>query len=224
MTTCCRAWTTLVSRVKLIHHQQALTSLSSPHRGYIFTISLGGLRELLGGPRIYSRCNSSGLMVVLLTTAVLFQLADPLAYAQGGNVSVDLSAVTVQARCVPAASNITGPDAQNFYEIVGTLPNGCTAKSYAPTTNIGTWFGWGVTTPFECVLGINPNETDSTDPGDFYRPVALSFLKTTSMYSMVFCYSTLEEHDVVATLEFGQGISNVSDKSVVKSLGYGPNG
>jgi hypothetical protein len=62
-----------------------------------------------------------------------------------------------------------------------------------------------VTTPFACAQGINPNETDGTDPGDLFRPVSFSFLQTTSMYPMVFCCSTLVEHDVVANLEFGTG-------------------
>jgi hypothetical protein len=151
---------------------------------------------------------------------------DPRAPTRG-SVSAALSAVMVQARCAAAKSNIRGIDARGFYKIVGTLPNGCSAMSYAPTSSDGTWNGWAVTAPFACVKGINPNETDDTDPGDFFDPVAFSFLKTAFMYSMVFCYSTLTQHDVVAELGLstgGSGISNVLDKGVVRSLGYGPNG
>jgi len=122
---------------------------------------------------------------------------------------------------------VTGIDAQDLYEIVGTLPNGCSATSYALTTQVGSWFGWPVTTSFDCARGINPNETESTDPGDFYRPVAFAFFKNTSMYSMVFCYSTLVEHDIVARLGFSaqnNGVFRVFDKGVVTSLGFGPNG
>lgn len=44
---------------------------------------------------------------------------------------------------------------------------------------------------------------------------------------MVFCYSTLVEHNVVATLALGNdtvGISNISDNGAVGFLGFGPNG
>ena len=148
-------------------------------------------------------------------------------YVQGGNVSTNLSAINVQARCAPAQAKVTGIDAQGLYEIVGTFPNGCSATSYALTTQVGTWFGWPVTTAFDCVYGINPNETESTDLGDFYRPVAFAFFKNTSMYSMVFCYSTMVEHDIVAKLGFNagnNGVFEVIDKSAVASLGFGPNG
>jgi hypothetical protein len=45
---------------------------------------------------------------------------------------------------------------------------------------------------------------------------------------MVFCYATLAEHDVVATLTLGtetNGVSTCSvlDMGVVRSLGFGPN-
>jgi hypothetical protein len=46
------------------------------------------------------------------------------------------------------------------------------------------------------------------------------------MYSMVFCYATLVEHDVIATLALGtqtNGISSVLDIRVTRSLGFGPN-
>jgi hypothetical protein len=46
------------------------------------------------------------------------------------------------------------------------------------------------------------------------------------MCSMVFCYATLAEHDVVVTLTLGtetNGVSSVLDKGVARSLGFGPN-
>jgi hypothetical protein len=82
-----------------------------------------------------------------------------------------------------------------------------------------------VPAPFACVQAINPNELNTTDPGPLFYPLALSFVKTTSLYSMVFCYSTIMEHDVIATLTLAnETISNVADKGVIGSLGFGPNG
>lgn len=134
----------------------------------------------------------------------------------------------MHATCTVAQSvTVSGPDAQGFYEILGTLPNNCSATSYAYASGIGTWFGWVVTAPFECVQGIDPNQTIDADPGTFFTPVAFSFFKTKSIYSMVFCSSTLVEHNVVAKLgpnPNNRTISNVSDQGVVRSLGWGPNG
>jgi hypothetical protein len=166
-------------------------------------------------------------LVVPLLIHVPFQPAASEITAQGGRVLAELSAVTVQATCAPAQSKITTLDAQGDWEIRGTLPNGCNATSYAPNVTIGTWYGWVVPAPFACVHGINPNEPNKTDPGYFYEPVAFSFVKNTSLYSMVFCYSTLVEHNVVATLALGNetsAVSNVTDEGVVASLGFGPNG
>ena len=143
-------------------------------------------------------------------------------------MTISTPAVLVQARCAPAKSNITILDPEDDWEIVGTLPNvnGCNATSYAPKQNIGTWFGWVVPAPFACVHAINPNEPNNTDPGYFFEPVAISFVKTTSIFSMVFCYASLVEHEVVATFTLGtetNGISSVVDKGIIKSLGFGPN-
>jgi hypothetical protein len=168
-------------------------------------------------------------MMALLLIAIIFQLSDPKASAQGGNVTVNLSAVLVQARCAPAQSWVNPTiDANGDWEINGTIPNvdGCSANSYANNASYGTWYGWVVPAPFACVQGINPNEPNKTEPNFFFEPVAISFFKTTSMYSMVFCYATLGEHDVAATLALGtqtNGISSVVDKGVIRSLGFGPN-
>jgi len=84
--------------------------------------------------------------------------------------------------------------------------------------------------PFQCVQGINPNQTVGTDPGLYFSPVAFSFFKNPSMYSMVFCYTTSVEHNVVAKLALNaddindQVINSVSDQGVVGSLGWGLNG
>jgi hypothetical protein len=170
--------------------------------------------------------DSPSLLVAPLLIDVPFQ---PVTSTQGRAVLAELSAVSVQARCAPARSRITILDTTGDWEILGILPNvnGCNATSYAPNVSIGTWFGWVVPAPFACVQAINPNETNKTDPGYVFEPVAFSFVKTTSLYSMVFCYSTVVEHDVVATLALGDetsGISNVTDKGVVRSLGFSPNG
>ena len=175
----------------------------------------------------FTVCDSPGLSVAPLLIDVPFQPTNST--PQGGEVLAELSAATVQTRCAPAKSNITILDRQGDWEIVGTLPNvnGCNATSYAPNATIGTWFGWAVPAPFACVQAINPGETDKTDPGAQFYPLAFSFVKTTSIYSMVFCYSTVVEHNVVATLTLGNEtstVSDVADKGVAKSLGFTTNG
>ena len=96
-------------------------------------------------------------------------------------------------------------------------------------STVGTWFGWAVPAPLGCVQGINSSETVSTDRGESFWPVAFSFMKDKSTLSMIFCYSKLEEHDVVAyltphNLDNSQGIYNVSDRGFNQSFGLGPNG
>jgi len=135
----------------------------------------------------------------------------------------------VQAKCAPASSaKIVGNDGI-YYNITATLDNGCNATTFTPVNNTGTWFGWMITAPFECVKGINPNETIPAleDDEQFYHPVAFSFFKNTSVYSMVFCYSSLVGYNVTASYSFNapnNGISNVVTKTVASPLGYGPNG
>ena len=161
--------------------------------------------------------------------AALFQMANQTAPVQGGNVSTDVSAAMVQAKCAPAfIANITGPTG-GLYNIIGTLPNGCSATSYAVPQSDGTWYGWAVPAPFECVKGINPKETNPAqeDSEKFHHPVAFSFFKTTSMYSMVFCYSSLVGYNVTASYSFNapnNGISNIVNTTGPTSFGYGPNG
>ena len=162
--------------------------------------------------------------------AVLFQMANQTAPVQGGNVSTDVSAAIVQAKCAPAfIANVTGPATSGLYNITGTLPNGCNATSYGYTDSVGAWYGWAVPADFECVKGINPKETNPVqeDPERFYHPVAFSFFKNTSMLSMVFCYSSLVGYNVTASYSFNapnSGIYNIVNKTAPTSLGYGPNG
>ena len=166
---------------------------------------------------------------------MLFQLAHPEASVQGGNVSTDLSAVMVQAKCAPASSISVADRPSNVsgvivYNVTGTLPNGCNVTIFTPLANVGNWYGWATNTvPFECVNGINPNETIPAreDTAKFYHPVAFSFFKNLSAHSMVFCYSSLLEYNVTATLgpnAPNHGVFKVANKSAPTSLGYGPNG
>ena len=178
--------------------------------------------------------DSPVLMMILSLIVMLVQLARPEASVQGGNVSTDLSAVMVQAKCAPASStSVRGPSIvndTNVYSIIGTLPNSCNATTYTPANSVGEWYGWAINTvPFECVNGINPNETipAQEDPLKFYHPVAFSFFKNTSMYSMVFCYSSLLEYNVTATFSPNapnHGVFKVTNRTAPTSLGYGPNG
>ena len=143
----------------------------------------------------------------------------------------------VQAKCVPASSanivNMTWVSDARYYTIYATLGNGngCNVTTYSPVNSTGTWFGWVVAAPFECVKGINPNETNPAPKDDdshvLYRPVAFSFLKTNTTYSTVFCYSSLLGYNVTASYSFNtpnNGISNVVGRAAPTSLGYGPNG
>ena len=105
-------------------------------------------------------------------------------------MSTEASAAMVQAKCVSASSVVVGTTLINnvsYYNITGTLPNGCNAMTYTPAKTYGTWFGWVVPAPFECVKGINPKETNPAqeDSEKFHHPVAFSFFKTTSMYSII---------------------------------------
>jgi hypothetical protein len=143
-----------------------------------------------------------------------------------GTVTTYVEAARVQSTCAPSKSTTITVDS-DFYNIQGFLPNNCSATSYAQVKQTGTWFGWGVPAPFECVKGINPAETNDTDPGSFYAPVAFSFFKNASAHSMVFCYSTITQYNVYATLTLSNstsGITNVYDEHVVGSLGFAPNG
>lgn len=179
----------------------------------------------MGGPKFHGGRQFCTYGVLLLTTA-LFQLAHTGAPVQGANVTTRLSAVAVQVRCAAPKTNMTGITDGN-YNLVGTLPNNCTAKSWAPSPGNNSWYGWAAYAPLECVKGINPNETIRGDPGEFFYPAILSFYKNESAYSMVVCYSALTEHDTEARLGFGgktYGINGVIDNGVVRSLGYGPNG
>ena len=56
------------------------------------------------------------------------------------------------------------------------------------------------------------------DPGAQFYALAFFFVKTTSIYSMVFCYSTLVEPNVIATLMFGNETSTVCQMSLIKAL------
>jgi hypothetical protein len=172
------------------------------------------------------------LVAILSLVVMLFQLAQPNASVQGGNLSTDLSAVMVQAKCAPASSTIVVNtsiiNGVTVYVISATLPNGCSATTYTPV-GITTWFGWVIPAPFECVKGINPDETIPAleNAEKFYHPVAFSFFKNTSAYSIVFCYSSLLEYNVTATLSpnaRNHGVFKVTNRTAPTSLGYGPNG
>ena len=156
------------------------------------------------------------------------QLADAETPALGANVSTRLSAVQVQVRCAVPKTNMTGITSEQYYSLVGTLPNNCTANSLIPYPRNNTWYGWSNAAEPECVKGINPNETiGDPDLGLFLTPAIITFLKNATAYSMVLCYSTLTEHDVQARLGFGahsHGITELIGKRFVGSLGYGPNG
>jgi len=158
----------------------------------------------------------------------VFQLAGYQNSKQSGSVGATFSSVLVQATCAAVQPEITGPDDNGFYDIVGTLSNDCSVKSYAPQNSSGTWFGWAVLAPLACVQAINPKETVDSNLGQFFYPVAFSFLKTTSMYSMAFCYSSLEEHSVGAEFSFSlghnQGIDYIDNYDYVRSLGLAPSG
>jgi len=143
------------------------------------------------------------------------------------NATLELPAAGIQVTCAAAQSiKTTGPNAQGSYQIVGTLPNNCSATSTANQTS--GWYGWAVPAPFACVHGINPNEPVVTDPGEFYHPAAFSFFKNTSSVSMAFCYSSLMEHNVTVNGAFSSnyhlGINHLQDDGFVGSLGLGPSG
>ncbi|KAF8308920.1 uncharacterized protein EI90DRAFT_3107233 [Cantharellus anzutake] len=151
-------------------------------------------------------------------------LVDP---ALDGDVNLTFRGLSVQARCAPVPSPvISGPDTANRYNITGTLSHNCSATSNV-ITNGTIWDGWMVPAPFGCVRSIDPgnNYSDSSDP--WFSPVAFSFLKNTSSYSMVFCYSMIAEHDLTATLTFNYDtpfISDVVDRGNVSFLSWGPSG
>ena len=171
---------------------------------------------------------------MLSLIVVLLQLADQTVSVQGGNVSADVSAAMVQAKCVPASSaNIVGTyvstDNTSYHTINATLGNGCNVTTYSPVGSDGTWFGWVVTAPYQCVKGINPEDTTQApnDNNVFYRPAAFSFFKNSTAYSVVFCYSSVLGYNVTASYSFNapnNGISNVVNTTAPTSLGYGPNG
>ena len=160
----------------------------------------------------------------------IFQLDGYENSTQSGSVNGYLSSVLVQATCaaVQVQPEITPDDNNDLYNITGALSNACFATSYAPQNNNGTWFGWAVLAPLACVQAINPNETVDSDLLPFFYPVAFSFLKTTSIYSMAFCYSSLEEHTVNAKFSFSlgsnEGVYYVHNNTYTKSLGLAPSG
>ncbi|KAF8332294.1 uncharacterized protein EI90DRAFT_3122726 [Cantharellus anzutake] len=156
-----------------------------------------------------------------------FTLEDPSASAQGGNVNVTLRGFSVQARCAPVPSPvISGPDTANRYNITGTLSHNCSATSNA-ISNGTKWDGWMVSAPFGCVRSIDPGNNNPVPSDPRFSPVAFSFLKNISSYSMVFCYSLVEEHDLTATLALHDdtpAISDVVDRGNVSFLSWGPSG
>ncbi|KAF8321415.1 uncharacterized protein EI90DRAFT_3079324 [Cantharellus anzutake] len=153
---------------------------------------------------------------------------DSSASAQGGNVSITFKGLSVQAKCAPVPSPvISGPDSAKLYHISGSLPHNCSATSYASPDGT-TWYSWMVDAPIGCVRGIDPgnNYTLPSDPV-YFSPVAFSFFKNISSYSMVFCYSMIEEHDVSVKLALNDDIPSiydVVDLGNVSFLSWGPSG
>ena len=164
----------------------------------------------------------------LFYNIVSIQPTDSSLSIQNGNITTTLPAVMVQATCTGVVPEVKGPETSGpnagVYVITGTLSNGCNATSYAYHTDVGNWFGWAVLAPFECVQAINRSEPVGTDPGQFFPPVAFSFFKNMSMYSMVFCYNVLEEYTVTSRSNFEYGILGVNEPVSVRRLGWGPSG
>ncbi|KAF8308921.1 uncharacterized protein EI90DRAFT_3162278 [Cantharellus anzutake] len=157
-----------------------------------------------------------------------FTLADPSAADQDGEVNLTFRGLSVQARCAPVPSPvISGPDTTDSYDISGTLSHNCSATSNV-ISNGTTWDSWMVPAPFGCVRSIDPgnNHPIASNPL-YFSPVAFSFLKNISSYSMVFCYSMIEEHDLTVTLAIDSGtpfIYDVVDRGNVSFLSWGPSG
>ncbi|KAF8344277.1 uncharacterized protein EI90DRAFT_3115027 [Cantharellus anzutake] len=155
-----------------------------------------------------------------------FTLADSNAIDQGGNVSVAMRGLLVQAHCTPVPSPvISGPYDDNRYNISGTLSNNCSATSYAISDGT-TWYSWVVPAPFECLRSIDPSNNHMGPSDPFFSPVAFSFFKNKSSASMIFCSSMIEEHDVIVGLSVDglPNIYDVSDHGNVSFLSWGPNG
>lgn len=167
---------------------------------------------------------------------VVLQLVDSGSSEHNGTLLASLSAVLVQARCagVPTSDiTISSPSINNkgFYQISMLIGNNCSATSYANPNKTTTWYSWAAKALPGCVQAINPNETKTigADLGDdFFDPVAISFFKDNSTYSMVVCYSNLTEYTVDANITFSngndRGINYVRNPRNAKSLGFGPSG
>ena len=145
-----------------------------------------------------------------------------------GNVSVTLSAVGIEAICTQAQSiNVTGPDAHGSYDMVGTLPNNCSATAtFANQTS--SLSAAVVLAPFACVNGINTSQLVVADPGVFYHPVAFSLFHNKSDNFMAFCYTPFVEHNVTINAAFSNNyfvaVNDIKDNGFVRSLGLAPSG
>ncbi|KAF8332299.1 uncharacterized protein EI90DRAFT_3054932 [Cantharellus anzutake] len=183
-------------------------------------VDAAGVRRIGGLYSPFFLNDTNGNFWVVPDSAALVDPSD-------GDVKLPFRGLLVQARCAPVPSPvISGPDTANRYNITGTLSHNCSATSNV-ITNGTIWDGWMVPAPLGCVrsIGSGNNYSDPSDPR--FSPVAFSFLKNTSSYSMVFCYSMIEEHDLTATLTLNYDtpfISDVVDRGNVSFLSWGPSG